>query len=238
MALPFSQPHHTKAGCKSQSPGLKVGHWHIQPSPIRYPEPSSAHTSKLGQQGTHHHLPQLRTGNSRGLSHSSATQISSNSPPACATEQGAPPALLLPSDSTFSSLRHTLPQAPRVFQVLQSRVRDQEGWQRSRADCAARPRFATAQRRAGNNTQARTHIRRLLPLTAGAQDPTSQPGLLSTIPRTSLPSGGSGPTAEPDTGHWAHMKVLREVQGRIPGFRGLFPNPPHRGHFQRGLLPW
>jgi len=80
-----------------------VGHWHIQPSPVGYPEPSSAHTPQLGQQGTPHHLPQLRPGNSRGLSHSSVTQISSNSPPAHTTGQSAPPAPLLPSDGRFPS---------------------------------------------------------------------------------------------------------------------------------------
>lgn len=50
--------------------------------------------------------------------------------------------------------------------------------------------------------------------------------------------GVSGPTAEPDTGHRTHIRVLGEAQGRIPGFRGPFPNTSHTDHFQGGLLPW
>lgn len=61
------------------------------------------------------------------------------------------------------------------------------------------------------------------PLTA---EPTTQLGLLSTIPRTLLPSGNSGAMAEPDTGCWAHMRVLGEVQGRTSGFRAIPHSSP------------
>lgn len=66
----------------------------------------------------------------------------------------------LPSNGMFSSLCHMLPQVLNVFEILKSRVRDQEGWRGSHRTCIDRPWFATPQRREGNSTWAGTHIRR------------------------------------------------------------------------------
>lgn len=127
-----------------------------------------------------HHMPQLRTGNSRGQGHSSDTSTLLQHKP----QKRAP----LPSNGMFSSLCHTLPQALNVFQVLNSRVRDREGWRCSHTACIDRPWFATPQRRHGNSTWAGTHIRRDSHLQQ--LSPGTHPGLLRTTPRISLPSGG------------------------------------------------
>lgn len=139
-----------------QGSGWDVGTYNLDPSGTL--SPSRSHTNISAASNLHHRL-----GNSMSLSHISVTRISSNCPLACAAGQKVPSALLFPSNSIFSSLHHTLPQAPRVFQVLQSGVSDQERWQCSRTGCITRPCFGCTKESRKENPGQNTHQRSVLP---------------------------------------------------------------------------